>query len=444
MYRLDDDVLPTVLKNASSGCSTAAVVPRLRVHLPSVAIVSGPPFLSLSLPMELDLDELKAVRVLGRGATGTVFLVADRSRGVSHAVPHCFALKVVEKSPSLATERRARWEVSVLSRLCHPFLPTLVGRLETPDFLAWAVPYCSGGDLNALRQSQTDGVFSNSAIRFYVSELVLVLAHLHSLGIVYRDLKPENVLIQDSGHITLTDFDLSRQLSPASSSPTSPLSPPPPEKAKEHRRHRWRIFSGGLLFDDQKLDKKKAKSVRVTPASRKDSSVERSDSFVGTEEYVSPEVIHGDGHEFAVDWWALGILTYEMAYGRTPFRGHNRTETFLNVITREPEFVGKQPSELTDLIARLLAKDPARRLGFHGGAEEVKAHTFFNGVQWNFLPAVIRPPFLADDSENQTAALECGGGGFDVRDYYKKLRQPQQQATAPGSPLRASTSWREF
>ncbi|MQM07827.1 hypothetical protein Taro_040676 [Colocasia esculenta] len=389
--------------------------------------------------MDLDLDNLTAVRVLGKGATGTVFLVADRSPERSPSAPPFFALKVVEKFPmssSLPTkpdaERRARWEVSVLARLCHPFLPSLLGRLETAEFLAWAVPYCPGGDLNALRYSQTDRVFSPSAIRFYVSEIVLALAHLHSLGIAYRDLKPENVLIQASGHVTLTDFDLSRFLHRRDSS-SSDADPPLPhvEKAGGHRRRLTRIFSAlPTAQEGRQLTKKKAKSARVTPASRRSTGgkagVERSHSFVGTEEYVAPEVVRCDGHEFAVDWWALGILAYEMAYGRTPFRGRNRKETFRNVVTRQPEFVGRQPPELTDLIGRLLAKDPARRLGFQGGAEEVKAHPFFCGVQWELLPEMTRPPFLApwfEDDEDAAATPGFIGGGFDLRDYMKKQQQ---------------------
>ncbi|KAK8957333.1 Serine/threonine-protein kinase OXI1 [Platanthera zijinensis] len=319
---------------------------------------------------ELDLDNIAAIRVLGRGATGTVFLVADRASPLTPP----FAFKVVEKdnpSAKAGAERRARWELSVLSRLIpdpHPFLPTLLGYADTPDLLAWAIPFCPAGDLNALRHSLSpDRVFSTAAIRFYLSELISALSHLHSLGIVYRDLKPENVLIQSSGHILLTDFDLSRHL--------------------------------------------------------------RSLSFVGTEEYVSPEVVRGDGHEFAVDWWALGILAYEMAYGRTPFRGRNRNETFRNVLTRQPEFVGKHRSELTDLIARLLVKEPELRLGFSGGAKEVMAHPFFNGVKWDILADVGRPPFLATTEELEDGEVRFPArddrvlSEFDVRDYFKKLRQ---------------------
>ncbi|KAI0501674.1 hypothetical protein KFK09_016619 [Dendrobium nobile] len=400
--------------------------------------------------MELDFDNLCAIRVLGRGATGTVFLVADRS---SPSTPP-FALKVVEKhNPSAKpdTESRARWELSVHSCLLtdrHPFLPYLIGYAETPDLLAWAIPFCPAGDLNSLRHSLSpDRVFSSSAIRFYLSELISALSHLHSLGIVYRDLKPENVLLQSSGHILLTDFDLSRHLTPRNVSPIPSTTFPLPSVNNRRRCNRHcskitRIFfsAQNSVFVPTPPDLKKAKSARVSPVSR----VVRSHSFVGTEEYVSPEVVRGDGHEFSVDWWALGILAYEMAYGRTPFRGRNRKETFRNVLTMKPEFVGNYPSELTDLIVRLLAKEPEKRLGYSGGAEEVKAHPFFNGLRWEMLADVGRPPFLATADEIEEGEVSLPDVdrtvGFDVRGYFKKLRQ--RQAVTATSP--ASVSLTEF
>jgi serine/threonine protein kinase len=149
---------------------------------------------------------------------------------------------------------------------------------------------------------------------------------------------------------------------------------------------------------------------------------ERSFSFVGTEEYVAPEVVRGDGHEFAVDWWALGVLVYEMCHGRTPFRGRNRKETFRNVLLREPKFTAdarRRWPELTDLIARLLEKDPARRLGFAGGADEVRAHPFFAGVAWDLLGEVSRPPYIPAPADD---IVSCDG--FSVVEYFDKLHQP--------------------
>lgn len=371
---------------------------------------------------ELHLDDLPAIQVLGKGAMGTVFLVHDRLADPSALSP--FALKVVDKfshHTKLDADRRARWEISVLKRLSnpeHPFLPTLIGSLETPEFLAWAVPFCPGGDLNVLRYHQTDRVFSPSVIRFYVAEIICALEHLHSMGIAYRDLKPENVLIQQSGHVTLTDFDLSRSLKPRTVKTlitSDPIELDPPEIRQRHRRNLTRLVT--IVSDKGGL--KKAKSARVSPVSRRKQSFsngERSNSFVGTEEYVSPEVVRGDGHEFAVDWWALGILTYEMLYGTTPFKGKNRKETFRNVLMKTPEFIGKRTA-LTDLIGRLLEKDPTKRLGYNRGASEIKQHVFFRGLQWDKLTEVLRPPFLPSMDDELLTADE-----FDIREYFQKTK----------------------
>ncbi|CAN8268905.1 unnamed protein product [Cochlearia groenlandica] len=375
---------------------------------------SSPPH---SSPEILDVDSIKALKIIGKGATGTVFLVNDAVSLSS------FAVKLVHKS-SASSLRRARWEIEVLRRLSvesnlNPFLPRLLSSSESPEFFAWAVPYCSGGDLNVLLRRQNDGVFSYSVIRFYVAEILCALEHLHSMGIAYRDLKPENILIQQSGHVTLTDFDLSRSLKV----PTRPgFNKPDPELKSDRKKSRrfsdW-ISPATATAERNRTGSKKPRSARVNPITRRKtsfSSGERSNSFVGTDEYVSPEVIRGDGHDFAVDWWALGVLTYEMMYGESPFKGKSKKETFRNVLVKEPVFAGK-PNDLTDLIRRLLVKDPSRRLGCHRGAAEIKEHAFFKGVRWDLLTEVLRPPFipLIDDGELTV-------GGFDIREYLEKLR----------------------
>ncbi|XP_010466291.1 PREDICTED: serine/threonine-protein kinase UCNL-like [Camelina sativa] len=394
---------------------------------------SSPPS---SPPEILHLDSIKALKILGKGATATVFLAHDDLVSTSSSSSSPFAVKLVHKS-SASSIRRARWEIEVLSRLSvnsnqNPFLPRLLASFESPGYFAWAVPYCSGGDLNVLLRRQNDGVFNSSVIRFYVAEIVCALEHLHTMGIAYRDLKPENILIQQSGHVTLTDFDLSRSLK----KPTRPqFYQPDPELSIDRKKSLSfsRLISPAATESKNKTRLlKKTRSARVNPINRRKtsfSSGERSNSFVGTDEYVSPEVIRGDGHDFAVDWWALGVLTYEMMYGETPFKGKSKKETFRNVLMKEPEFAGK-PNDLTDLIRRLLVKDPDRRLGSHRGAAEVKEHAFFAGLRWDLLTEVSRPPFipLRDDGELTV-------GGFDIREHFEKLRTTP--SSAPPSPLRS-------
>ncbi|KAL0435442.1 UNVERIFIED_CONTAM: Serine/threonine-protein kinase UCNL [Sesamum radiatum] len=349
-------------------------------------------------PPELHIDNLRAVKVLGKGATGTVFLVYDNS---SHQP---FALKVVEKSSSLHhhADRRARHEISVLSRLSaaasHPFLPHLIGSSETQEFIYWAIPFCPGGDLNVLRYRQSDHVFSPAVIRFYLAEIICALQHLHERGIVYRDLKPENILVQQSGHVTLTDFDLSRDLVPRKSGNPNFYSDPEEEKPVKHPPMNRKITrfvvpkrGGGNHAFHNKKGLKKAKSARVSPVSRRNpndfSTNERSNSFVGTEEYVAPEVIR-------------------------------------------------------DLIGKLLDKDPTRRLGYRRGASEIKEHEFFRGLKWDLLTEVLRPPFLPsrDDIE-----MTEGGIGIDIREYFQKLKLPASPLWSPSlDECRNNVSLAEF
>ncbi|GMH00069.1 hypothetical protein Nepgr_001908 [Nepenthes gracilis] len=395
---------------------------------------------------KLDIDRLRAIRVLGNGAMGTVFLAYDLYTDPSARSP--FALKVVDKAFLQSKHdagRRARWEITVLSGLTHPFLPTLLGSFDSPDLMGWAVTYCPGGDLNVLRYRQTDRVFSQAVIRFYLAEIVCALDHLHRMGIVYRDLKPENVLIQQSGHVTLTDFDLSRKLARnfvchgSEGSEPEILEDCSKAKARGVKQHyaMARIFGSGL-----NNGLKKANSARVSPLSRRKISFvagERSHSFVGTEEYVSPEMVLGVGHEFAVDWWALGVLAYEMMYGRTPFRGKNRKETFGNVLMKRPEFVGKRTA-LIDLIERLLEKDPTKRLGYRGGAAEIKEHDFFMGLRWDLLTEVLRPPYVPAMDEDQHRTGKPTAVGFHVRDYFQRLREPPSPQPSMSSELQRNNS----
>lgn len=233
--------------------------------------------------------------------------------------------------------------------------------------------------------------------RFYAAEIVLALEHLHGQGIVYRDLKMENILIQSTGHIMLTDFDLSTRLPLPSKKSCAALSQ---EKGRCNSPHplKSRLSLSSLLLPSKR---KLNSSRRLSDDSEDGTSTSstssgRSNSFVGTEEYVAPEIVSGSGHEFSADWWSLGILLYEMLYGKTPFRGSDKRETYRRILFMKPQITGPR-SPLHDLILRLLEKDPRRRLGSRNGSSDVKDHGFFAGLRWDFIETLCRPPFVPDN-----------------------------------------------
>ncbi|XP_030454744.1 serine/threonine-protein kinase OXI1-like [Syzygium oleosum] len=385
----------------------------------------------------VSLEGLKVVSALGRGAKGVVFLVWDA------ALDQAWALKVIlrdnleKKSDKEAARasgggtgsdggggggsdgggdeyRRIAFEQEVLGLFDHPLLPKLRAVVSAERIVGYAIDYCPGRDLNSLRKKQTEKMFSDDIIRFYAAELVLALEYLHGLGIVYRDLKPENVMIQEDGHIMLVDFDLSTKLSSKSAqcSPIAADRTPKPQAAKSRRRFsplHGCCRSGISPDDSDRSSRPGPNSIFPAESNPAAAAAGKSNSFVGTEEYVAPEIILGGGHDFAVDWWSLGIFLHEMLYGTTPFRGSNRKETFYRILTKEPDLVG-ETTPLRDLIRRLLEKDPGRRIGPEG----IKGHEFFAGVRWDTVLRIQRPPYVPLVEELEVRGGGGGGGGFDV------------------------------
>ena len=254
--------------------------------------------LLLNLPKEfragdINLDCFHIEKLLGKGSFGKVMLVRKKDSG------GIYAMKVIKKGLIERYKHVAhtQTEREILGELDHPFLVKLRYAFQTKSKLYMVMDFVNGGELFFhLKRSRQ---FSVDRARFYAAEILLALEYLHSQGVVYRDLKAENVLLEPSGHIKLTDFGLSK-----------------------------RFF---------------------TPENFK------TFSFCGTPEYLAPEILQNIGHDKAVDYWSLGVLLYEMMAGELPFYEPDRQELYKKILKADFQIKSYFTPDFSALLKRLLA-----------------------------------------------------------------------------------------
>ncbi|KAK7743923.1 cytochrome c oxidase subunit 1 [Cytospora paraplurivora] len=279
---------------------------------------------------KLRLDDFARVRTLGTGTFARVCLVRLASPQNDAERSKVFALKILRKTEVIKLKQidHVRHERGILGEVSgHPFITNLLASFSDSDNLFLLLDYVPGGELfSYLRKFRR---FNEAMARYYAAEIVLVLEYLHEKqgGVAYRDLKPENLLLDAEGHIKLVDFGFAKRLG---STETYTL--------------------------------------------------------CGTPEYLAPEVIHNKGHTTAVDWWALGILIYEFLTGYPPFWHQNPIEIYKQIVEK-PVVFPQEPAispEAKDIIRSFCNVDRSRRLGnMSGGARRVKEHPFFRGVDWD-------------------------------------------------------------
>ena len=296
---------------------------------------------------------------LGKGSFGEVYLVQKIN------TKEKFAMKVLRKERIMGQNllRYAIAERNVLSLSNHPFIVKLNFAFQTSSKLFLILEYCSNGDLakNLLFEKR----FSEERAKFYICEVLLALENLHQRDIIFRDLKPDNVVLDEEGHCKLTDFGLSKE---------------------------------GVTENQS------------------------ASSFCGSVAYLAPEMLKKQGHGKAVDWYLLGVLLYEMLVGITPFFTNRKEDIFHNIEFGElklPEFIKE---DTKSLLRGLLQKDPRKRLG--GGnldAEEIKQHPYFKDVNWddvyhkritpppvnvftkNIMHVYQKPRLFANDDNNRSS-----------------------------------------
>ncbi|KAF4363037.1 hypothetical protein G4B88_031571, partial [Cannabis sativa] len=316
-------------------------------------LISPTPPSSPPLENGLSLHNIKILKEIGAGI-GKVYLC----KLINNSGASCYcAMKVVDKK-MLAVKgkvNRAETEEKIMKMLDHPFLSSLYAEFEDQHFSYIVMEYCSGGDLNYLRHQHPRKQFLLNSARFYAGKVLLALEYLHMLGIIYRDLKPENVLVKSDGHIMLTNFDLL-------------------------------LCSDAIPVIESSLESPDSSSFGCFPKSRGVQTLNRffvaelvtarSLFVVSTHEYVSPEMAKDDPHGNAVDRWAYGVFIYEMIYGRTPFVAQSRKRIISNIVNMPLAFpTGTVSCEFElharELITALLVKDLTKRLGAKYKAAEV-------------------------------------------------------------------------
>lgn len=301
------------------------------------SLPDSPTALSPSQPIKKKRPEdFKFGKILGEGSFSTVYVVREISTGKE------YAMKVLEKR-HMIREKKVQYvsrEKEVLSKLNHPFFVRLYFTFQDKEKLYFGLSYAKKGEL--LPYIIKLGSFDLNCTRFYSAEVVSALEHLHGLGIIHRDLKPENILLDADMHVKITDFGTAK------------------------------IFSGA------------------------DVEQKGRNSFVGTAQYVSPELLTDKRANKSSDLWALGCIIYQLLSGLPPFRASNEYQIFKKIIALDYEFPSGFPEVPKDLVQKLLVLDPTKRIGCEecGGFESLKSHDFYEGIDWENLPKTKPPDLL--------------------------------------------------
>ncbi|EST04564.1 Protein kinase domain protein [Kalmanozyma brasiliensis GHG001] len=288
----------------------------------------------------VDLYHFYLLRAVGKGAFGKVRVVQHKQ------TKDLYALKYINKAKCIKMRAVSNiiQERRLLEEIDSPFVCNLRYAFQDDENMFMVLDLMLGGDLRF--HLDRTGNMSENVVRFYVAELALGLDYLHRLQIVHRDLKPDNVLLDEKGHAHLTDFNIAVHFSPR-----RPLT-----------------------------------------------------SIAGSMAYMAPEVLTKRGYLSSVDWWSLGVVAYELLFGRRPFRGKTNsalTHSILNDRCTFPENVETIVSrETVSCIKSLLERDPRKRLGCRSGIDEFKTHPWFASLDWPAMEAkTVTPPFEPDSKK---------------------------------------------
>lgn len=319
-------------------------------------------------PGGVGLQEFETICTIGTGSFGKVRLVRYKLNG-QH-----YAMKVLKKSEIIRQKQvdHILSEKQILNLVDHPFFVRLHDTFQDDTYLYMVMDFIIGGEV--FSHLRALGCFTNDMAKFYAAQITLAFEFLHNRNIVYRDLKPENLLLDRTGYVQIVDFGF----------------------AKLVRDRTW--------------------------------------TLCGTPEYLAPEVIQSKGHNKGVDWWALGVLIFEMLAGHPPFFDENGNQfgIYQRILANKPVFPSNFDPNVVELIKGLLTTDTSKRLGcLRNGAEDVKQHKWFAGFDWDGLfhhrlPAPIIPHVESED---------------DVKNFDEYDDDPNDPV---GKPLREADVFSEF
>ncbi|XP_049523507.1 3-phosphoinositide-dependent protein kinase 1-like isoform X2 [Dermacentor silvarum] len=308
-------------------------------------------------PAKMCANDFIFGKLIGEGSFSMVYLAKEIRTNKEYAIKVCYKQHIIREKKQRAIMREKQI-LRILSARPHPFFIRLHSTFHDANKLYFVVTYAKNGEL--LPHIVKYGSFDVDVTRFYTAEIISALEHLHSLGIVHRDLKPENILLDERMHIQITDFGSAKIIS--------------------------RDFCDEVDIGEIELN--------------------GHNSFVGTAQYVSPEMLSDKSCSPSTDLWALGCIVYQMISGLPPFRASNEYLTFQKILKLKYEFPDGFNPVVRDLVENLLVLDPNQRLGAAttGGYPTLKQHEFFTEVRWEKLPEMDPPkmlPFLPGTSSNE-------------------------------------------
>jgi len=348
---------------------------------------------------QMNIDDFEIIKGISSGAYGKVCLVKKKTSG------DYFAMKIIDKEKTIekSQEDLIKSEVTIMRKLDNDYIVKLYYSFQNTQYLFFVMEYMNGGDLGHLLQKV--GALDAKFARLYAAEVILALKHLHSNGIIHRDLKPDNILIDSTGHLKVTDFGLS--------------------KGKISEKHKAWILNYYRQEIKDPILKKSSSNDEISISGSNSAQVKLAKNnkkkIVGSPHYIAPELIKDGKSSYAIDWWALGIILFEMMVGSVPYTGNTAEEVLDNIVNDVKDIeldIGQGDDQISpeaaDLITKLMDRNYKRRLSF--AENSIKSHPFFDGINWENL-RFEEAPFVPETANITDTAYFGKHKEFSPGDY---------------------------